>query len=101
MPLPNGVPNGRGWNLEFREVRRNKVFCVLIRPLPNGEIHLMVSSLSGDRPTFHEMQRIKNEIAGECVTAVEVYPPADKLVDGANAYHLWTLPGPIPFGLKP
>jgi hypothetical protein len=45
------------------------------------------------------MQRIKNEIAGPGCTAVEVYPPAAEVVDGANMFHMWVLPLGLPFGL--
>lgn len=33
--------------------------------------------------------------------AIEVYPPQDRLVDGAHAYHLWVLPEGfrVPFGI--
>jgi len=98
--LQPGETGGHGWAGEFTIACRNKVFCVLSRDAGRGVTHLMVSSLSGDRPTFHEMQRIKNEIAGEAQTAIEVYPPQSELVDAADAFHIWVLPGPLPFGLK-
>lgn len=69
----------------------NDVFSVLLRPLPNGHVHLMISSLSEIRPDWWEAQRIKNEICGHEATAVEVYPPQSEVVDDANAYHLWTV----------
>ena len=61
--------------------------------------HLGVSSLSGIRPTFHEMQRIKNDLAGQDATAIEVYPPQHQMVDEADMFHLWVLRGKLPFGL--
>lgn len=47
-------------------------------------------------------QRIKDELAGPERQAVEVFPPADEVVDDANCYHLWVLPAdqPVPFTLK-
>ena len=45
------------------------------------------------------MQRIKDEIAGQDATAVEVYPPHSEIVDQADMYHLWVLPEPLPFSL--
>lgn len=45
------------------------------------------------------MQRIKDELAGVRATGVEIYPPHDEIVDGANMYHLWIVPAPLPFGL--
>lgn len=88
--LPAGAP-GLGWCRLVRAVHRNKVFAVLDRPV-EGARHLAVSSLSGARPTWWEMQRIKNEIAGEDATAVEVYPPQSEVVDGADMFHIWVVP---------
>jgi hypothetical protein len=69
------------------------------RTLENGVRHLAVSSLSGIRPTWREMQRIKDSIAGCNKTAVEVYPPATEIVDQADMFHIWVLPEPLPFSL--
>lgn len=88
---------GPGWLGQVDHVKKNKVFSVLIRDVGSA-IHLGVSSLSGERPTFHEMQRIKNELAGQDVTAVEVYPPHAELVDDADMFHLWIVPR-LPFSL--
>lgn len=87
-----------GWLGEVDHARRNRVFSVLVRDAGSA-IHLGISSLSGDRPTWHEMQRIKNELAGPDLTAVEVYPPAEEVVDEAEMFHLWVLPVPLPFSL--
>jgi hypothetical protein len=83
----------------FRTVHRNRVFAVLDRMDFSGARHLGISSLSGTRPTWPEAQRIKNELAGEHMTAIEVYPPQAEVVDQANMYHLWVVPGPLPFSL--
>jgi hypothetical protein len=95
---PQGLPGGNGWCRDVRTVCKNGVFCVLIRPLPTGGFHLAISSLSQNRPTWWEMQRIKNELCGEEWTAVEVYPPQAEVVDEADMYHLWTM-DPLPFTL--
>jgi hypothetical protein len=92
---------GTGWAAEFTVAHRNRVFCVLDRLLDNGVRHLAVSSLSGIRPNWHEMQRIKDSIAGPHMTAVEVYPPTPEIVDEADMFHIWVLPGPLPFSLSP
>lgn len=94
-----GMIAGRGWPRQVRHARRNCAFVVLERPLPDGTLHLAVSSLSQRRPSWWEMQRIKNEIAGEKATAVEVYPPQAEVVDGAEMFHIWVLPAPLPFSL--
>ena len=88
-----------GWLGEVDHVRRNRVFSVLVRDVGSA-IHLAVSSLSSDRPSWPEMQRIKNELAGKKTTAVEVYPPEAELVDDADMYHLWVLFGSLPFSLS-
>lgn len=88
----------RGWLGEVDHVRRNRVFAVLVRDVGTA-IHLAISSLTGDRPSWYEMQRIKNELAGEKATAVEVYPPASEVVDEAEMFHLWVLFKPLPFSL--
>lgn len=98
IELPHGT-GGRGWNREVRAAHRNGVFAVLERPVDGGVVHLAISSLSGERPTWWEAQRIKNEIAGSEATAVEVYPPQGEVVDEADMYHLWVLPGGLPFSL--
>lgn len=97
IPLPNGT-GGDGWNKEVRFAHKNSVFCVLERPVEGSVVHLAVSSLSGVRPTWYEMQRIKNELAGAEATAIEIYPPEAEVVDGADMFHLW-LVGSLPFSL--
>mgnify|MGYP003494831939 FL=1 len=84
----------------FSPVHRNRVFAVLGRMDFSGARHLAISSLSGIRPTWPEAQRMKNELAGDDATAVEVYPPQGEVVDQADMYHLWVLPGPLPFSLN-
>lgn len=90
---------GGGWAGACHQARRNRVFAVLIRLDASGVVHLAVSSLSGLRPSWPEMQRIKDEIAGTDATAVEVYPPKAEVVDEADMFHIWVLRGKLPFGL--
>lgn len=90
---------GGGWAAFITTAHRNKVFSVLDRQAEAGVRHLSVSSLSGQCPTWPEMQRIKDELAGPEATAIEVYPPRDQVVDGADMFHIWVLPGRLPFGL--
>jgi hypothetical protein len=40
-----------------------------------------------------DLQRIKSTLVGEELVAIEVYPPDSHLLDTANCYHLWVLPG--------
>lgn len=99
LTFPRGSTGGSGWAAEFMTAHRNRVFSVLDRTLTDGVRHLAISSLSQIRPTWWEMQRIKNELAGENATAVEVYPPQYQVVDGADMFHLWVLVEALPFGL--
>ena len=56
------------------------------------------------RHDWRELQRIKNELMGKSVEAVEVYPAEERLVDNSNYYHLFCFPqlatedGWLPFG---
>ena len=90
---------GSGWAAQFTTAHVNRVFSVLDRTHPCGARHLAVSSLSGVRPSWTEMQRIKTEIAGADATAIEVYPPEGEVVDDADMFHIWVVPGPLPFSL--
>jgi len=94
-----GQINTGGWASQCRRIYKNRVFAVLERPAEAGVTHLGVSSLSGIRPTWPEMQRIKDELAGMDATAIEVYPPNSQIVDGADMFHIWVLRGKLPFGL--
>ncbi len=94
-----GTVGMTGWLPFITRGHRNRVFMVLERQAEAGVCHLAVSSLSGVRPTWHEMQRIKDEIAGHDATAIEVYPPHDQIVDDADMFHIWVLRGNLPFGL--
>lgn len=90
---------GREWAACVTTAHRNRVFSVLDRMDSSGARHLAVTSLSGVRPTWREMQRIKDEIAGANATAIEVYPPHAEIVDAADMFHIWVLPGKLPFSL--
>ena len=90
---------GKAWAACFTTAHRNRVFSVLDRMDFSGARHLAVSSLSGIRPTWPEMQRIKDDLAGPSATAVEVYPPQAEVVDEADMFHILVLPGRLPFSL--
>lgn len=44
------------------------------------------------RHDWRELQRIKNELVGEEVEAVELYPAESRVVDTSNQYHLFCFP---------
>lgn len=48
-------------------------------------------------------QEIKNELFGGKRTAIEVFPPEDRLVDACDIYHLWIFDKHfgMPFGIHP
>jgi hypothetical protein len=41
---------------------------------------------------WSELQKIKNEIFGEDITAIEYYPTVENLIDKHNIYWLWIYP---------
>lgn len=79
-------------------VYRNSIYqvelCVRQAPKPFGPaIHLSFKTLDKQaRHDWREIQRIKNELVGEDVEAMELYPSEYRLVDTANQYHLWCFP---------
>lgn len=89
----------RGWLREVTRCHRCVPFAVLERPV-QGATHLAVTCLSGERPSWREMQRIKNDLAGSDRQAVEIYPPEDQIVDEADMYHIWVLDEPLPLTLQ-
>ncbi len=45
-----------------------------------------------DKKTIHSwslFQEIKNQLVGEDVVAIEIYPEQSKVTDTTNMYHLW------------
>lgn len=60
-------------------------------------IHLSIKSRenSATAHDWRDMQRIKNELLGPEVEAVEVFPAESRLVDTSNQYHLFCFPGEI------
>lgn len=66
--------------------------------------HVTIQRLggTGDVP-WSVKQEIKNELFGERLTAIEVFPDERNLVDVCDVYHLWVLPEgfKLPFGIHP
>lgn len=54
----------------------------------------------GDNITWDELQRIKNECGYAEFDAVEVFPPADDVVNVANMRHLWVLIDRLPYAWR-
>lgn len=72
-------------------------------PAPFG-LGAHVSVRRNDREPVHDwrdLQRIKDELLGPEVEAVELYPANSRVVDAANQYHLWAFIGyRFPFGFE-
>lgn len=68
----------------------------------NGSVAVLSFHRRDRKPIrdWRDMQRIKNEVAGDNVEAVELFPSEERLMDTANEYWLWCLaPGERwPFG---
>lgn len=57
----------------------------------NGYEHLRVRRID-DEPihNYMDLQEIKNDLLGEDVVAVEIYPRKADFKNGSNTYHIWT-----------
>lgn len=95
--LPN-TPDGEIWE--------NSRYVVIVRDCGGGGEGKLVwlSIKNADNSARHdwrELQRIKNELVGTDVEAVELYPAESRLVDNANQWHLWCVVGfRFPFGFE-
>jgi hypothetical protein len=58
----------------------------------NGIIyaHLLIQRIDG-KPirSYMDLQEIKNDLFGEDIPAVEIFPKKDDLCNGSNTSHLW------------
>lgn len=64
-----------------------------VHPEMGRIVHLSICRL--DRAAVHDwrhLQRIKNELVGPQIEAIELYPAEARLVDAANQFHLWCFP---------
>lgn len=88
------------------DVYLNSLYQVVKREVPakNPDAPRMwhLSIKRRDKQAVHDwrhLQRIKNELLGPEIEAVELYPAESRLVDMANQYHLWGIEGfQFPFG---
>lgn len=89
-------------SIQSSELYTNDQYQVAIRrhemdSPENGE-PLIISHLSIKRldqkaqRDWRDFQEIKNQLLGEEVEAVELYPAESRKVDAANQFHLWALP---------
>jgi len=87
------------------EMWRNGLYVVTVTRREDGSVaELSIRREDRKAPRdWRHFQRIKTEIAGADVEAVELYPAEDRLMDTANQFYLWCLsPGerfPLGFNL--
>lgn len=111
-PSPKELKKGSGWFGELSEVfvRNDLKYCVMIREIDTdmGKVSHMTIRSQGTKETNYEgedipwieKQKIKNEIFGKELCAIEVFPKESELVDQAYMYHLWVLHDyKLPFGI--
>ena len=86
------------------EIWANDIYEVFVtRQTDNASAHLSIKRY--DRAAirnWRHFQQMKNEILGEDVEAIELYPSEGRLADNANQYHLWAFPPGerIPIGFE-
>ncbi len=87
---------GNGWVRRITHVFRNRCYVVMVRPFDAPGLgamqHFAIRAVSSLEPPWRNLQRIKDELAGPELFAVQVCPPAADMVDGADLYHLWIYP---------
>lgn len=95
---------------EVKETWRNHLYQVHVIPWTPMKINgramplVQLSIRRLDRAPardWRDFQAIKNQLLGDGVEAVELYPAEDRLMDTANQYHLWCVADPLfrfPFG---
>ncbi len=78
------------------KVCHNNLYIVWIMRFVSSEfgrgVHLMIARCDGHKEdiSWSHMQRIKNELAGENINALEVFPIQSNVVEH-NCRHLWCL----------
>lgn len=83
---------------ERSEMWGNDQYIAIVERHQTGEHAGVIAEISirrTDRKAVHDwrhFQRIKNEIAGPEIEAVELYPAESRLMDTANQYYLYCFP---------
>lgn len=88
--------DGDGLLAEMRnaEMWVNDRYTVVVDRFEDGAVSHLSIRRNDRKPCrdWREFQRLKDDIAGPDVEAIELYPAAERVVDTANQYHLWCLP---------
>jgi hypothetical protein len=84
---------------QMHEVWVNDRYTVIVERFADGSVfHLSIRrSDRGPARDWRDFMQIKDDIAGPEAEAVELYPGRSRVVDSANQFHLWFLPGGKPF----
>lgn len=71
----------------------NNIYNVWINNPAELFIHITVAR-KDNKPVnnWYDLWNIKNQLAGEDATAIEIYPARNDLIDGQNQRHLFVLP---------
>jgi hypothetical protein len=79
---------------EVPELWVNFRYTVSVDRREDGSVSCLSIRRNDRKPVrdWRDFQFIKNQIAGEDVEAVELYPKQDRVVDTANQYFLWCMP---------
>jgi hypothetical protein len=75
------------------DIYANNLYTCLMRN--NIPLATWLSIKRNDIAPIHNwqhLQQIKNDICGEEIEAIELYPAMSRIVDCENQYHLWVLP---------
>lgn len=75
------------------ETWRNNLYTVGVTRQESGAAYLTIRR--NDRHwarDWRHFQRIKNELLGPEIEAMELFPAESRLVDAANQFHLWAFP---------
>ena len=84
------------------EMWKNHRYTAIVARDDQGVVHHISLRRNDRKPhvPWRDLQRIKNELAGEEAEAIELFPAESRLVDCANQRHLWCWPAgtTIPVG---
>jgi len=67
----------------------NNIFSVQVFSVDGKKVAGIRRNDQGTMISWETKQRIKNEVLGKDVSAIEVFPKHEELIDQANMYWLW------------
>lgn len=96
-PLERAVPVIHGTDTptpDQQETWMNDRYVVTVERGLRGHVHHLSIRRQDRKPArdWRDFQRIKDQLAGHDVEAIELYPARARVADSANQYHLWCLP---------